>query len=65
MLVYSSTQHPTEVQHEVAHALGVHAQRRHRRVPADGRRLRRQGDARRRMPACAAVLAARGDRPRR
>ena len=44
MLVHSSTQHPTEVQHIVAHALGVHCARRHRAMPAHGRRLRRQGE---------------------
>ena len=48
MLVYSSTQHPSEMQHVVAHALGVAAQRGRRRVPAHGRRLRRQGDRSRR-----------------
>ena len=45
MLVYSSTQHPGEVQHQVAHALGVDGAPRRRRVPAHGRRLRRQGNA--------------------
>ena len=37
MLVYSSTQHPSEVQHKVAHALG-------RRQPSRGQsRCRRMG----------------------
>ena len=49
MLVYSSTQHPSEVQHLVAHVLGLARTTRSTvEVPAHGRRLRRQGDARRR-----------------
>ena len=48
MLVYCSTQHPSEMQHLVAHALGLRRTTRHGRVPAHGRRLRRQGDAGRR-----------------
>ena len=43
-LVYSSTQHPGEVQHWVAHALGLDNHARARGVPAHGRRLRRQGN---------------------
>ena len=43
--VYSSTQHPSEVQHMVAHVLGVPQPRGDRRGPAHGRRLRRQGNA--------------------
>ena len=39
------TQHPTETQDIVAHVLGRAVPRGHRAVPADGRRLRRQGDA--------------------
>jgi xanthine dehydrogenase molybdopterin-binding subunit B len=42
-LVYSSTQHPGEMQHWVAHALGWTTTA-VRRMPAHGRRLRRQGD---------------------
>ena len=45
VFVQSSTQHPTETQEIVAHVLGLAQPRRHRAVPADGRRLRRQGDA--------------------
>ena len=45
MQIYTSTQHPGEVQHMVAHALGHRGARRGRRVPAHGRRLRRQGNA--------------------
>ena len=45
VFVQSSTQHPTETQEIVAHVLGVPSHARHRPVPADGRRLRRQGDA--------------------
>ena len=43
MLVHSSTQHPTEVQSIVAHALGLSSQPRHRAVPPHGRRVWRQG----------------------
>ena len=45
VFVQSVTQHPTETQEIVAHVLGLHEPRGHRAVPADGRRLRRQGDA--------------------
>ncbi|MDZ7810222.1 MAG: molybdopterin cofactor-binding domain-containing protein [Arhodomonas sp.] len=44
MLVYSSTQHPSEVQHLVAKVFGTAGSRGHRGDPAHGRRLRRQGD---------------------
>ena len=44
MLVYSSTQHPTEVQHVVAHMLGLHDNAVTVEVPPHGRRLRRQGE---------------------
>ena len=44
MLVHSSTQHPTEVQGIVAHALGLLFQSGHRAMPAHGRGLRRQGE---------------------
>ena len=44
MHLWSSTQHPTEVQHGVAHLLGLPFQRGHRRSAAHGRRLRRQGE---------------------
>ena len=43
MHVYSSTQHPTEVQHLVAHVLGLPHARDGRGAP-HGRRLRRQGN---------------------
>ena len=43
--VHSSTQHPSETQDVVARVLGVPAQSGHGRVPADGRRVRRQGSA--------------------
>ena len=43
--VYSSTQHPSEVQHMVAHALGVASNAVTVDRAAHGRRLRRQGDA--------------------
>ena len=45
MHVHCSTQHPSEMQHLVAHALHLHAQRGAGRMPAHGRRLRRQGVA--------------------
>ena len=57
VFVQSSTQHPTETQEIVAHVLGAAQQRGDRAVPADGRRLRRQGDA--------AARARRGRRARR
>ena len=44
MLVYSSTQHPTEVQHIVAQMLGAAAGGGDRRGAPHGRRLRRQGE---------------------
>ena len=43
VFVQSSTQHPSETQDIVAHVLGLPKLRGHRAVPADGRRLRRQG----------------------
>ena len=43
VFVQSSTQHPSETQDIVAHVLGMQCPPRHRAVPADGRRLRRQG----------------------
>jgi xanthine dehydrogenase large subunit len=43
-LVYSSTQHPGEMQHWVSHALGIANNAVTRGVPAHGRRLRRQGN---------------------
>ena len=43
--IYSSTQHPSEVQHMVGACARRAAQRRHRRDPPHGRRLRRQGNA--------------------
>ena len=43
--VYSSTQHPSEVQHMVAHVLGVPSHAVTVEDAAHGRRLRRQGDA--------------------
>ena len=59
VLVYSSTQHPSEVQHQVAHALGVGGAPGRRRVPAawaaDSAARRRRPS----HPACAAALAAR------
>ena len=58
MRIYCSTQHPGEVQQMVAHALGDRRPRRRRRMPADGRRLRRQGNA------DVAVRLPRGDRSR-
>ncbi len=45
MLVHSSTQHPTEVQGIVAHALGIPRARGERAVSPYGRRLRRQGES--------------------
>ncbi len=45
VFVQCSTQHPTETQEIVAHVLGRRQPRGHRAVPADGRRVRRQGDA--------------------
>ena len=45
VFVQSSTQHPSETQEIVAHVLGLAQPRGHRAVPADGRRVRRQGDA--------------------
>ena len=45
MLVYSSTQHPSEMQHLVAHMLGWPTHNVVVRMPAHGRRLRRQGIA--------------------
>jgi xanthine dehydrogenase large subunit len=44
MTVWSSTQHPSEVQHMVAHVLGGPGERGDRAGAAHGRRLRRQGD---------------------
>ena len=49
MLVHSSTQHPTEMQEIVAAVLGRAEARRRRAVPADGRRVRRQGGAGQRL----------------
>ena len=49
LLVYSSTQHPSELQHLIAHMLDVPAGGDHRRGAAHGRRLRRQGDPGRAM----------------
>ena len=43
IFVQSSTQHPSETQDIVAHVLGLPRPPGHRAVPADGRRLRRQG----------------------
>jgi xanthine dehydrogenase large subunit len=43
MVIHSSTQHPTEVQHKVAHALHTADERGAGRSAADGRRLWRQG----------------------
>ena len=54
IFVQSSTQHPSETQDIVAHVLGLPRAPGHRAVPADGRRLRRQG-----------VPAARAGRDRR
>ena len=45
MKLHCSTQHPSEMQHLVAHALGPAVASRARGVPAHGRRLRRQGVA--------------------
>ena len=45
VFVQCSSQHPTETQEIVAHVLGSAQQRGDRAVPADGRRVRRQGDA--------------------
>ena len=45
MLVSCSTQHPSEMQHVVAHVLGWPAHNVACRMPAHGRRLRRQGIA--------------------
>ena len=45
VFVQSSTQHPSETQEIVAHVLGLANHAGDRAVPADGRRLRRQGDA--------------------
>ena len=56
MLVHCSTQHPSEMQHLVAHALGLHVAPGAGRMPAHGRRLRRQG------VAVGAVRLRRGDR---
>jgi len=44
MRLVVSTQHPSEVQHIVAHALGEPERRRARGMPAHGRRLRWQGE---------------------
>ena len=64
MLVHSSTQHPSEVQHMVAQVLGRAEQRGDGRGAAHGRRLRRQGDASRRCsPRIAALAAAKTGRP--
>ena len=43
--LHSSTQHPAETQEIVARVLGAAAQPGHGRVPAHGRRVRRQGSA--------------------
>ena len=43
--VHSSTQHPSETQEIVARVLGVPRNQRDGRVPAHGRRVRRQGSA--------------------
>ena len=63
--VYSSTQHPSEVQHMVAKVLGVPDQCGDGRGPPHGRRLRRQGDARATCSPRIAALAAKKHRPRR
>ena len=42
--VYSSTQHPTEIQHMVAKVLGIASHAVTVEMPPHGRRLRRQGD---------------------
>jgi xanthine dehydrogenase large subunit len=60
MLVYSSTQHPTEVQHKVAHALAV--TRTGTVQCRRGRRLRRW-ESRPALMARAAVLAVKTGRP--
>ena len=57
IFVQCSTQHPSETQEIVAHVLGLSQSPRDRPVPADGRRLRGQGDAaarlrRDRRPRC-------------
>ena len=44
MVVYSSTQHPSEIQHMVAKVLGRALRRGDGRGAAHGRRFRRQGD---------------------
>ncbi len=63
MLVYSSTQHPTEIQHLVAHALGVLSHR----VVVQCRRMGGGFGGKESQPAqfacAAAVLAARTQRP--
>ena len=56
--VYSSTQHPSEVQHMVAHVLGVPSNAVTVDRPAHGRRLRRQGDAGRTCSPRVAAIAA-------
>jgi xanthine dehydrogenase large subunit len=63
MLIHSSTQHPTEVQHIVAHALGIHAHG----VTVQCRRMGggfggKESQAAL-IAAAAAVLAAKTDRP--
>ena len=72
MLVHSSTQHPTEVQHLVARALELSGSFGGLRDPAHGRRVRRQGIAgladRRRRRAAGTAHRAAGEaaaRPRR
>jgi xanthine dehydrogenase large subunit len=63
MLIHSSTQHPTEVQHIVAHALGIHAHR----VTVQCRRMGGGFGGKESQPAliaaAAAILAAKTDRP--
>ena len=49
MLIYTSTQHPSEMQHLVAAHAQRAGRRRHRRGAPHGRRVRRQGDAGRAM----------------
>ena len=46
LVVHSSTQHPTEVQHVCAQTPGLRLQPRHHRGAPAGRRLRRQGEQR-------------------